>query len=237
MPSDNANACRFCHHAVARHNNMEGCEYCSCLGTKGEARPRTGKEMDQPVLSWNNVKSGYNLARTHGSGLLYRDTTGHRCMNCADTWEDCTRGGEACCSRCRLTNTHDTKDNSMPNAQTLEDRKKVLQQRIDAAADELAQLNKLPEDKWQKGDIIRWTSRAISRDLAAASPRTYDYTAIKVDEDKWYLFGTQPSSVGRLTLDWDGLVTYMANNERTLVELKWVSAWEFVVRSEPSMSL
>lgn len=45
-------ACRLCRHRVWDHNILIGCEFCSCLATRGEASPRTeNEEFVTPISS------------------------------------------------------------------------------------------------------------------------------------------------------------------------------------------
>lgn len=52
-------ACRFCWHRLDAHNNVVGCENCTCLATSGEGRPRTQKDLDRPALSEYHARTGY----------------------------------------------------------------------------------------------------------------------------------------------------------------------------------
>ena len=43
-------ACRFCRHDQWKHNLIEGCPFCQCMATPGEAEARTDAEMGYHIL-------------------------------------------------------------------------------------------------------------------------------------------------------------------------------------------
>jgi hypothetical protein len=74
-------ACRFCQHQVREHNRIEGCRFCTCLATPGEAMPQTDRDSAVMPLSPTRHTEPYVLTPTpapmatdrHGDDLTGRE--------------------------------------------------------------------------------------------------------------------------------------------------------------------
>jgi len=59
---DGHSACQYCWHRLDAHNDMAGCQFCTCLASHPEARPHAGTDLQRLPLSEYHCRTGYGYA-------------------------------------------------------------------------------------------------------------------------------------------------------------------------------
>lgn len=57
--NDDHHPCRSCRHTLGKHDDLHGCTVCTCMATKGEARPRSDAERRRGVIGDDYLVIGY----------------------------------------------------------------------------------------------------------------------------------------------------------------------------------